>query len=125
MTVRGAAIAAGLAVGVWPNTNQLPSLDSNIYTSQISEAGKGSPNIKMDLNEVKRFRPLCTFNFYCYCSQIATISMGGGERQSGDVVSGLARTIQWEIGRDTEVIEHKPLPQHTLIWQPIRALVEC
>ena len=41
MTVRGAAIAAGLSMGVWPNTSQLPSLDGKVYTAMITQDGKG------------------------------------------------------------------------------------
>jgi len=40
MTVRGVAIAAGLAVRVWPNTSRLPSLDSDVYMATITQNGK-------------------------------------------------------------------------------------
>lgn len=42
MTVRGAAIAAGLAVGVWPDTNSLPQLEAEIFTSSITQSGKAA-----------------------------------------------------------------------------------
>lgn len=42
MTVRGAAIAAGLAVGVWPDTNSLPQLEAEIFTPSITQSGTDS-----------------------------------------------------------------------------------
>ena len=39
MSVRGAAIAAGLAVGVWPNTDHLPIPEADVFAAVISEAG--------------------------------------------------------------------------------------
>lgn len=39
MTVRGAAIAAGLAVHIWPDTDSIPKVEVDVFTSKISEAG--------------------------------------------------------------------------------------
>jgi glycerol kinase len=40
MTVRGAAIAAGLAAKVWPDTDLLPELEADVFTSNISGASE-------------------------------------------------------------------------------------
>ena len=39
MTVRGAAVAAGLAAKVWPNTHSLPQVKFEEFTAKITETG--------------------------------------------------------------------------------------
>ncbi len=40
MTVRGAAVAAGLAAEVWPDTDSLPRVECEEFTAQNTETGK-------------------------------------------------------------------------------------
>ena len=40
MTVRGAAIAAGLGAKVWTNIAALPELPADVFESEITEAGE-------------------------------------------------------------------------------------
>ena len=40
MTVRGAAIAAGLHAGVWPNLESIQGLEADVYEAKTNDSGE-------------------------------------------------------------------------------------
>lgn len=59
MTVRGAAIAAGLAAKIWASTDLLPEVEAKVFCSEITEAGK-----TLILHYTTKISELC---FVCVC----------------------------------------------------------